>query len=91
MTKSELIKTLAMQKSLSLNDAEVVVNAVFETIGAALERGDRVEIRGFGSFGIKHRQSRSGRNPRTGESVSVDAKKVMFFKAGKELKERVDV
>ena len=90
MKKSQLIKELAIQKDLSAKDAEVVVDTVFEEIAASLERGQRVELRGFGSFGLKQRRSREGRNPKTGESVKVDAKRVMFFKAGKELRERVD-
>ncbi len=91
MTKRELIEKLAEGvKDLSLRDAEVVVNAVFESMTEALATGDRIEIRGFGSFQVKERRSREGRNPRTGEKVNVVAKKVPFFKVGKELKERVD-
>ena len=90
MKKSQLIKQLSFQKDLSAKDAEIVVNTVFEEISASLERGQRVELRGFGSFGLKERRSRTGRNPKTGESVAVASKRVMFFKAGKELRERVD-
>ncbi len=91
MTKRELIEKLAERvKDLSLRDAEVVVNAVFESMTEALATGDRIEIRGFGSFQVKERRSREGRNPRTGEKVNVVSKKVPFFKVGKELKERVD-
>jgi integration host factor subunit beta len=90
MKKSQLIKQLSIQKNFSPKDAETVVDTVFEEIAASLERGQRVELRGVGSFGLKERRSRSGRNPKTGESVKVDAKRVMFFKAGKELRERVD-
>jgi integration host factor subunit beta len=90
MKKSQLIKQLAIQKNLSTKNSEIVVDTVFEEIAASLERGQRVELRGFGSFGLKERKSREGRNPKSGESVSVAAKRVMFFKAGKELKERVD-
>jgi integration host factor subunit beta len=66
------------------------VNRVLDEIAAALERGDRVELRGFGAFSVRRRPARIGRNPRTGESVSVKAKSVPFFKAGKELRQRVD-
>jgi integration host factor subunit beta len=90
MKKSQLIKQLSITKDLSGKDAEIVVETVFEEIAASLERGQRVELRGFGSFGLKQRRARAGRNPKTGESVKVDAKQVMFFKAGKELRELVD-
>ncbi len=90
MKKSQLIKQLATEKDLSAKDAEIVVGTVFEEIAQSLERGQRVELRGFGTFGLKQRRSREGRNPKTGESVKVEAKRVMFFKAGKELRERVD-
>jgi integration host factor beta subunit len=90
MTKSALINALSRQKNLSRKDAETVVNTVFEEISMSLEQGRRVELRGFGSFGLKDRRSREGRNPKTGDQVMVEAKRVMFFKAGKELRERVD-
>ena len=90
MKKSDLIKQLAIKKDLITKDAEIVVETVFEEISASLENGRRVELRGFGSFGLKERKGRDGRNPKTGESVKVDPKRVMFFKAGKELRERVD-
>jgi integration host factor subunit beta len=90
MKKSQLISHLSKEKQLPAKDAEIVVATVFEEISASLERGQRVELRGFGTFGLKQRRARSGRNPKTGESVTVDAKRVMFFKAGKELRERVD-
>ncbi|MBF0294030.1 MAG: integration host factor subunit beta [Magnetococcales bacterium] len=90
MTKSSMISAIATQLELSRKDAEVAVNTVFDTISASLDRGDRVELRGFGSFGLKYRRSRDGRNPKTGDPVQVDAKRVLFFKAGKELRRRVD-
>jgi integration host factor beta subunit len=91
MTKRELVEKLAERtKNLSQKDAELVVNTVFEAMTEALASGDRIEIRGFGSFQVKKRRAREGRNPRTGEKVSVKAKKVPFFKVGKELRERVD-
>jgi integration host factor subunit beta len=89
-TRKLQIKELAIQKNLSSKDAEIVVETVFEEIAASLERGQRVELRGFGSFGLKQRRAREGRNPKSGTSVMVEAKQVMFFKAGKELRERVD-
>jgi integration host factor subunit beta len=86
MKKSQLIKQLSIQKDLSAKDAKTVVETVFEEIAVSLERGQRVELRGFGSFGLKERRSRGGRNPKTGESVAVAAKRVMFFKAGKSVR-----
>jgi integration host factor subunit beta len=91
MTKSELIASLsASNPHLTSRDVELIVATVFDEIGAALSRGDRVELRGFGAFTVKHRGARTGRNPRTGTSVEVDEKSVPFFKPGKELRERVD-
>ena len=91
MTKRELIERLAERvKELSQKDAELIVNTIFDSMTEALAAGDRIEIRGFGSFQVKRRRPREGRNPRTGEKVSVEEKRVPFFKVGKELKERVD-
>ncbi|MGD2133624.1 MAG: integration host factor subunit beta [Maricaulaceae bacterium] len=91
MIKSQLISALADQHPhLTHAQAERVINRVLEEISNALQRGDRVELRGFGAFSVRHRPARQGRNPRTGETVSVKAKTVPFFKAGKELRERVD-
>ncbi|MEO5348010.1 MAG: integration host factor subunit beta [Magnetococcus sp. YQC-9] len=90
MTKSELIKNLALRMDLPPKEAEVAVNTVLEVLRDSLSRGDRVELRGFGSLGIKHHRAREGRNPKTGVSVQVEAKRLVFFKAGKELRERVD-
>ncbi len=91
MTKSELIAELAVANPhLTTNDVEVIVATIFNEITAALARGERVELRGFGAFTVKRRQARTGRNPRTGEAVPVDEKVVPFFKAGKELRERVN-
>lgn len=91
MTKRELIEKLSDRvKGLSLKDAELIVNTVFDSMTEALASGDRIEIRGFGSFQVKHRRPREGRNPRTGTKVHVDSKKVPFFKVGKEMKERTD-
>ncbi len=91
MTKSELIARLAAANPhLYHRDVERIVSTVFEEIAAALARGDRVELRGFGAFSIKQRDARLGRNPRTGESVSVTAKYIPYFKTGKELRERLN-
>ena len=91
MIKSELIAILADENPhLYQRDVERVVSTVFETITDALAEGDRVELRGFGAFSVKERESRMGRNPRTGEAVPVPAKQVPFFKTGKELRERLN-
>lgn len=91
MIKSELIQQIAEENPhLFQRDVERIVSTVFEEITAALSRGDRVELRGFGAFSIKHRDGRVGRNPRTGDQVEVPAKTVPFFKTGKELRERMN-
>jgi len=93
MTKSELIQRLAEMypdPRLYHRDFERVVNKVFDEISAALARGDRVELRGFGAFSVRARGERVGRNPRTGESVNVAKKHLPFFKTGKELRERIN-
>lgn len=91
MTKSELIAALAAANPhLRQPDVELIVATIFEEITAALSRGDRVELRGFGAFSAKKRDPRTGRNPRTGESVAVSGKAVPYFKPGKELRERVN-
>ncbi|OIP99292.1 MAG: integration host factor subunit beta [Zetaproteobacteria bacterium CG2_30_46_52] len=91
MTKSELIDAVAnANKDITRREAEVVVSTVFSAISDELANGGRIELRGFGSFSIKTRDSRTGRNPKTGESVHVPAKTVPNFKPGKELRERVD-
>ncbi|MBF0622169.1 MAG: integration host factor subunit beta [Magnetococcales bacterium] len=90
MTKSELIDALSQRKDLSRKEAEIVVSTVLKEISDALGRQDRVELRGFGSFSVKVRPSREGRNPKTGDKVQVSEKRVPFFKAGKELRQRVD-
>ena len=91
MTKSELIKRLAdANPHLYLRDIERIVSTVFDEVTEALARGDRVELRGFGAFSVRHRGSRTGRNPRTGEEVRVPDKAVPYFKTGKELRERLN-
>lgn len=92
MTKSELIEELTTQNEiLSKREAELIVNTIFDGIGQALMDGDRVEIRGFGSFTVRQRDAREARNPKSGEVVQIPAKKTPFFKTGKELRERVNV
>ena len=91
MIKSELIqKIAAANPHLYHRDVERIVNVIFGEIVEALARGDRVELRGFGAFTVKHRAPRIGRNPRTGSSVAVSEKYVPFFKTGKEMRERLN-
>jgi len=91
MTKSELIeKVVQSHGTLNVKVSEIVVNTVFDLIEEALKSGDKVEIRGFGSFTIRERLGREARNPKSGEIVRIPSKKTPFFKTGKELKERVN-
>ncbi len=92
MTKSELIALLAAkQPQLDYKDVELAVKELLEQMSSALASGERIEVRGFGSFSLHHRPSRIGRNPKTGDSVKVPDKRVPHFKPGKELRERVDL
>ena len=92
MTKSELIeKIAAVQNQLSAKDVELAIKTMLDHMADALARGDRVEIRGFGSFSLNYRSARVGRNPKTGEQVNLDGKYVPHFKPGKELRERVNL
>ena len=91
MIKSELVDRISVQiPHLYRHDAEKIVNTIFSEITAAMARGDRVELRGFGVFFVKFRESRAGRNPRTGALVSVGSKAVPFFRSGKEMKSRLN-
>lgn len=90
MTKADLIEEVAMASDLSKKSSEIIVNTFFNSIAESLTRGDKVELRGFGSFKLRHRRARIGRNPRTGERVDVPPKVVPFFKPGKELRELVN-
>ena len=91
MTKSGLIEAVAEKTPhISKKDTEIVVNTIFDSMADALKEGQRIEIRGFGSFQVKVREAREGRNPKTGEPVHISAKRTPFFKVGKELKEMVD-
>ena len=90
MTKAELVEKVSAQINLTNKQTEVVVNTVFQSITDSLSNGKKVELRGFGSFRIRERNARIGRNPKSGVQVDVPAKRVPFFKAGKELRELVD-
>jgi integration host factor subunit beta len=91
MTRSELITRLCIRyPHLLQRDAELIVTTIFDEITAALARGDRVELRGFGAFSIKRRDARVGRNPRTGDCVQVTEKHVPFFKTGKQLRDQLN-
>ncbi|QTH64238.1 integration host factor subunit beta [Psychrosphaera ytuae] len=91
MTKSELIEALAEQhQQLPIKDVETAVKSIIDNMAESLSSGDRIEIRGFGSFSLHYRAPRVGRNPKSGESVELGAKYVPHFKPGKELRERVD-
>ncbi|MFZ5897163.1 MAG: HU family DNA-binding protein [Myxococcota bacterium] len=90
MTKSELIEAIAARGELTKARAEMVVNCVFETMTESLKRGEGIEIRGYGSFTVRPYKPYAGRNPRTGQPVPVPAKRLPFFKVGKELKELVN-
>lgn len=90
MVKSELIENLAERADVTLAKAEEIVDLFFNTITDTLCRGDRVEIRGFGAFTVREYKSYKGRNPKTGESITVPPKRLPFWKTGQELKQRVD-
>ena len=91
MTKSELIERIAEQNPhLNMRDVEKIVNVIFEEMIQGLARSDRIELRDFGAFSVKHREARKGRNPRTGETVHVEAKRLPHFKLGKKLHERLN-
>ncbi len=91
MTKAELVELIAGGTGISKKDTGIVVNLILENIGKALEAGDKVELRGFGSFKVKSRRARLARNPRTGASVHVPSKLVPYFKASNELKSKLNV
>ena len=90
MTKSDLIEMVANKLHLPKGKAELIVNCIFESMEESLKTGERIEIRGFGSFEIRHYKAYEGRNPRTGDPVGVQPKRLPFFKVGKELKELVN-
>ena len=90
MTKAELVEEVARAAELTKKDSEVVVDEVFQNIIRALKSGEKIELRGFGSFRVRQRDARRGRNPKTGEPVDIPAKSVPYFKPGKELKELIN-
>jgi len=90
MTKAELVEKVAEKIQLTKKQTETVVNILLNSITEALSEGDKVELRGFGSFRLRNRNPREGRNPKTGDTVQIPAKRVPFFKAGKELRDMVD-
>jgi len=90
MTKAELVEEVAKESDLTKKDAEVIVQIVLDSITESLQRGEKIELRGFGSFRIRSRSARQGRNPKTGTGVTVPAKKVPYFKPGKEIKDLVN-
>ena len=90
MTKAELVEEVARVSELTKKDSEVIVDTVFKSIVDALHRGDKVELRGFGSFRLRRREPRKGRNPKTGDTVDVPRKQVPYFKPGKELKDLIN-
>ena len=91
MTKADLVLEVSKATELTKKETELVIKTVFDNISYALSSGDKVELRGFGSFRIRNRKARQGRNPKTGTIVDVPAKKVPFFRAGKELRAMVDI
>ncbi len=92
MTRSELIQQLALRRSqLTIKDIELTIRTILDELSRAMAKGERVEIRGFGSFSLNYRPPRKGRNPKSGAPVMIPAKYIPHFKAGKELRERVDV
>jgi integration host factor subunit beta len=90
MTKAELVEEVARSTQLTKKHAEIIVNTVFDSIVHSLKEGEKIELRGFGSFRIRHRGPRLGRNPKTGERVEVPAKRIPYFKPGKELREMLN-
>src|SRR3982750_1308070 len=90
MTKADLVEKVAREADMTKKDAEQLVEIIFDSITATLNKGEKIEVRGFGSFRVRERNSRKGRNPKTGDSVSIPAKRVAYFKPGKELKELIN-
>ena len=90
MTKADLVQEVVKVARLNKKHAEIIVNTVFFSIVEALQRDDKIELRGFGSFRVRHRRSRQGRNPKTGDRVDVPEKRIPYFKPGKELKELIN-
>ena len=90
MTKADLVEKVANEAEMTKKDAEQLVEIIFDSIISTLNKGEKIELRGFGSFGVRQRNERQGRNPKTGTAVDIPAKRVAYFKPGKELKEIIN-
>ncbi|HMS39455.1 MAG TPA: integration host factor subunit beta [Pyrinomonadaceae bacterium] len=90
MTKADLVEKVASEAEMTKKDAEQLVEIIFESIIDSLNKGEKIELRGFGSFRVRERNARQGRNPKTGEAVKIPAKRVAYFKPGKELKDSIN-
>ncbi|MGI8786446.1 MAG: HU family DNA-binding protein [Pyrinomonadaceae bacterium] len=90
MTKADLVERVSSEAEMTKKDAEQLVEIIFDSIIGSLNRGEKIELRGFGSFRVRERNARKGRNPKTGASVNIPAKRVAYFKPGKELKEMIN-
>ncbi len=90
MTKADLVEKVSREAEMTKKDAEQLVEVIFESIVGSLNKGEKIELRGFGSFRVRERDARKGRNPKTGEAVDIPAKRVAYFKPGKELKELIN-
>lgn len=90
MTKADLVEKVASEAEMTKKDAEQLVEIIFESIVSTLNNGEKIELRGFGSFRVRHRNARKGRNPKTGAAVNIPAKRVAYFKPGKDLKELIN-
>jgi integration host factor subunit beta len=90
MTKADLVESIAKEAEMTKKDAEQLVEIIFDSIVGTLNKGEKIELRGFGSFRVRERNARKGRNPKTGEPVSIPAKRVAYFKPGKDLKELIN-
>ncbi|CAN5454903.1 integration host factor subunit beta [soil metagenome] len=91
MTKADLVESVAKEAEMTKKDAEQLVEIIFDSIVSTLNKGEKIELRGFGSFRVRHRNARKGRNPKTGEAVNIPAKRVAYFKPGKDLKELINI
>ena len=90
MTKADLVESVAREAEMTKKDAEQLVEIIFDSITSTLNKGEKIELRGFGSFRVRQRNARKGRNPKTGEAVNIPAKRVAYFKPGKDLKELIN-
>lgn len=90
MTKADLVEKVANEAEMTKKDAEQLVEIIFDSIVSTLNNGEKIELRGFGSFRVRHRNARKGRNPKTGVAVNIPAKRVAYFKPGKDLKELIN-